>query len=942
MGKIITDSGRKAIKKMAEISQVARVLNLVPKPEDFALKLISDLKNIVGMVKSVSLRIDQILDMYSSIPSEFLLKGFDEILDKLNDINDYAKFAIAETANVMSSTVKSAQELTDAVNLATSTITSAALQIGGGLTYGTVAMGANILLAMNGNGRRSMTNDVVQDVIDGKVSVGEMEEEFEKRINENSTVTINGNDYNLNNIANEIGDWTKTSVEQTTESIDNFFDKADVGFDNSFEWIEDKKENADEFVDNTVGKLIEKVENAKKTVEDKIEQVRRVFDNFIKKFDDAFGFVSGKDFVAESFENASNTAFEKMDTPVYDALGEVTGEIADFIKNFSIGKVVTAIGGIVIGAGAATLAMDLLPNVNVDRMLRDIMGGVDTDYSMDKMSELYYNKYYEDEPDGIIPLSDVPDSIWKVSEDDLTDEQINLLNSYKEDLEIYTNNEYLYTQYLDEHSDDHYASKTEMLKYAQTLEDYNNNRDELIKTKKSALKEMRKIRRNVIKAKQIEKYKGFLKIELNYLEREFNNLKNNINNEWNSMMSQYKIAINEIKAFFSKEGCGGTEAVDRCCDRINNDAEEITDLCKNIKVELTNSVSNIAIPYAIGTCFDMPVHKILEFFKDLKIIITFLKNLIRLGVDIISQLSILAKIISNGMQSLVEIMDTLKKIIGIDKIFNMIDYLVALFRPKMIDAKKLLENSLSPIYYNETEDYEMRVDAMEALLDDESDDGGYVKQFKSTDDIYAKNIDTFGGKGDDKDIEEWLEELEAKGEREIVAYRSPILNAEGDDFAGWIFYHAHAYDNMNTKWKDRKKRRRNKLIKKASKKNKLSVGRLVGGVSRLKNDTSFGYYNNNKYINNSVSGFDAYYWYTKWTSDPTDCEPDFTNMEIIYDDNGNPSINTEFKSNVVSPVQTTANGSLVEIEGGQRVFVEGQIVKSGDFVNVNGKKYKVK
>lgn len=942
MAKIITDSGRKAIKKMAEISQVARALKLVPTPEDFALKLISDLKNIVGMVKSVSLRIDQILDMYSSIPSEFLLKGFDEILDDLNDINDYAKFAIAETANLMSTTVESAQYLTDAVNIATSTITSASLQIGGGLTYGTVAMGANISLAMNGNGRRSMTNDVVQDVIDGKVPVGEMEEEFEKRINENSTVTINGNDYNLNNSANEIGDWTKTSAEQTTESIDNFFDKADVGFNNSFEWIEDKKENADEIVDNTVGKLIEQVENAKKTVEDKIEQVRRVFNNFIKKFDDAFGFISGKDFIEESFKNASNTAFENMDTPVYDALGEVTGEIADFIKNFSIGKVVTAIGGIVIGAGAATLAMDLLPNVNVDRMLRDIMGGVDTDYRMDKMSELYYNKYYEDGPDGIIPLSDVPDSIWKVSEDELTDEQINLLNSYKEDLERYTNNEYMYAQYLDEHSDDHYTSKTEMLKYAQTVEEYNNNRDNLIKTKKSALKEMRKIRRNVIKAKRIERYKGFLKIELDYLEREFNNLKNNINNEWNSMMGQYKVAINEIKLFFSKEGCGGTEAVDRCCDRINNDAEEITELCKNIKVELTNSVSNIAIPYSIGTCFDMPVHKILEFFKDLKIIITFIKNLIRLGVDIISQLSILAKIISNGMQSLVEIMEILKKLIGIDRIFNMIDYLIALFRPKMIDAKILLENSLSPIYYNETEEYEMRVDDMEALLDDESDNGGYVKHFLSTDDIYAKNIDVFGGKGSDKDIEEWLEKLEEKGDREIVAYKSPILNAEGDDFAGWIFYHAHAYDNMKKGWSDRKKRRRNKLIKKASKKNKLRGGRLVGGVASLKNNTSFGYYYNNKYINNSVTGFDAYYWYTKWTSDPTDCEPDFTNVEIIYDDNGNPSINTEFKSNVVSPVQTTANGSLVEIEGGQRVFVEGQIVKSGDFVNVNGKKYKVK
>ena len=46
--------------------------------------------------------------------------------------------------------------------------------------------------------------------------------------------------------------------------------------------------------------------------------------------------------------------------------------------------------------------------------------------------------------------------------------------------------------------------------------------------------------------------------------------------------------------------------------------------------------------------------------------------------------------------------------------------------------------------------------------------------------------------------------------------------------------------------------------------------------------------------------------------------------------------------NVVAPIQTTQNGSLVELSNGQRVFVEGKIVKSGDYVNVNGTKYRVK
>jgi hypothetical protein len=275
----------------------------------------------------------------------------------------------------------------------------------------------------------------------------------------------------------------------------------------------------------------------------------------------------------------------------------------------------------------------------------------------------------------------------------------------------------------------------------------------------------------------------------------------------------------------------------------------------------------------------------------------------------------------------------------------MIDFLIALFGPKMAEAKLLIENCISPIYYKETEDYESRVDAIEALLEDDGE-GGTVESFKYSDDPYArkKHQKSFGGEfNNDEDLEDCLEELEAKGDREVVAYRSPILNAEGDDFAGWIFYHPTAYGYMKSGWSKIKKRIRNKLIKKASQKNKMVGSSLRGGVAQLKSNKSFGYTDkNNKYIRNSVTGFDAYYWYTKYTTDPTDCDPDFSNTEYVYDKNGNLVKNEDFKQKTVSPVQTTSNGSLVELSDGTRVFVEGKIVKSGDFVNVNGTKYKVK
>lgn len=901
MAKIITDSGRKAIKKMAQISQCARALGLMPKSEDFALRIIGDLRILTKKMNSISIRINDILDRYSAIPSEFLLEGFDIILKQLDDINDYAKFTISETTSVMSSTTSSANNLSDALGSAISTVTSAPLQIGGGLGYGFVAMGANIKLAWNGKAREILTENVANDIASGKVAIEDMEAEFETRIREGAG--------EIDDVANAIKDWTKTSTSKSVNSVNNFFDNVGGGFDNSIEWIDKIKGGGDKIVDDTVGKLMEKVENAKRDVEDMIERVRETFNKLTRDFNDALGFVN---FAEEIFRNASNTAYEKMDSPVFDAIGEVTGDVANFINNFNIGKVVTAFGGIVIGAGAATLAMDLLPRVDTNRMLKDIIGGVDT-YRVDKMYELYYNKYFEDSPD----LLSVPDVPWRLSKDDL--------EKYNADG---------YQKYLNEFEVENDGERSEIVKKMENAKTrselaavYKENRAEM-KKNKSALKAMRKVRRDAIKAKQIEKYKGFLKIELDYFKRECLDIKRSIKNDWDAMMGQYKVAIEEIRKFFTLEGYGGSESIDRCCDRINDDAEQIVELCKSIAEELTNTVAMVPTPYAVGMCVDMPVHKILAFFKDIKIIVTFLRNLIRLGIDIISQLSILAKIIACGFQSLAEIMKALKELIGVDRILNMIDFLVSLFRPKMIDAKILIENYLSPIYYEETEDFEERVNAIEALLEDEKD-GGYVDVFNYTDDANArkKHRKSFGGyKESDEDIEDVLEELEAKGEREIVAYRSPILNADGDDFAGWIYFHAYAYDNMKSSWSSNKKRRRNKVIKKASKVNKLKNGKLIGGVAQLKNNRRFGYTKNGKYIANSVNGYDAYYWYTKWTNDPTDCEVDFTNVG----------------EDVVAPIQTTQNGSLVELSDGRRVFVEGKIVQSGDFVNVNGVKYRVK
>ena len=841
---LINKTTRKAIKQMVYISQCTRALTLIPTPEDFAIRLIGDMRIIARRVNSISVRINEILDRYSAIPSEFLFESFKEILKHLNNIGGYTDSAIV---NLMSS--KKTYRYLGNIN----DITSANLQVGGGLTYDP-SLGSNINLICTEDGFRHMSS------------------------------------------------YDTTDLSPTYGNLGNIHD---INYPNGLE--------------STI--------DIKRELETNIMMVKTTFDCLTKDFDEMFGFLNGSSFEENNYKP---TDYNELGESLSDAAGEIKAEVDRFVKNFNIGKVVSAIGGLVVGAGAATLAMDMLPAIDTDRILKDVVGGVDR-HHIDRVIEMHNLKTYGSDTN----LLNIPDSNRKMNRDDL---------------EIYNSNGY--DKYISDFEEENDRTRSEVLKKMQNAKTRSDitavatENGENNQGNKSALKSIRNIRRTAIRAKQIENYKRFLSIELDSLKKECLYMKITIKNEWDLMMNQYKTSINEITRFFTVDGCGGNETVDRCCDRINDDANQIVELCKSIAVEITNASCMVGVPYAVGFCCDMPVHKVLAFIKDIQIILTFLKNLIRLALDIIVQLSILAKLIFCGIQSLAEILMRLKNLIGVNKVLDMVDDMVGKIKPQMIDGKLLVENALSPIYYNETEDYERRIEVIEGLLSDE-ENGGYVEQFRYTDDVNARSKyrnKVYGGYVSEDDIEDILEELEEKGEREIVAYRSPLLTANGDDFAGWVFYYANAYDDMKHSWSSRKKRKRNRVIRKASKKNKLRGGRLSGGVADLKRNKSFGYYNESgAYVGNSVTGFDAYYWYTKYTNDPTDCDPDFDNTEFIYDDDGNIiGKNDNFKQSVVTPIQTTANGSLVELNDGRRVFVEGKIVKSGDYVNVNGVKYKVK
>ena len=208
-----------------------------------------------------------------------------------------------------------------------------------------------------------------------------------------------------------------------------------------------------------------------------------------------------------------------------------------------------------------------------------------------------------------------------------------------------------------------------------------------------------------------------------------------------------------------------------------------------------------------------------------------------------------------------------------------------------------------------------------------------VKNEKGVDSLIKKINNAT--KKDEDDIDKLIDELDEKGEL-VVAYKSPIIQEivdennpnvsdmmDGQDmdsdirFIGWIFYHPNLDHGDFYKGKLLGKLRRKikaKIIKKASK----NGHKKRGGKNML----------HRKKVEKQTA-YDAFYWYTYYTEDlEKDCFEREAAEDAIYVDN----------------IVHTENGSVVEItDGGNtfKVFVADNMVRTGDYINVGGKRYRV-
>lgn len=883
---VINAGMRKGIKAMAVTAQTMQFISLMPQPKDFVTRIVGDVVFLSAQISQLSEKMNKLLDSYADIPTNYLMTQVNSITGSLSRINNRLN---TYTDNAVNQTIGLGE---NAVNMITD-LTGSAIDITGSVTSAVV----NLAAAVSETSSRILSqSDIADDIHDAAEVILEWNNDKLVEVKEDKLAA-------LKNVTKKIQE-TRTGI---TDKIDSVSGTVDEGIKNA---------------QNVVKTLITELR-------EKMDKLANVVDT---NFKDVTGMTSvsrGASTITEEIKNyGSSTKSDQVVSAVSDSLSTV-------IKNFSISKMVLAFTGVLTQSAIVRLGLDKLPPIDFESMLYKIRDDInltpeDLEKNFNQLAESTYNEMISMEKE----LKDIPSEERNYSDEN-------------------------YKKFKEEYEEELKEQRNRI----RTLMKYNENKngqiDALAKKEiKSAIKEIEKYRKKVKNAKQAETYKSILGKELDNFKQEAQYRCNQIKSDWESMMKQYRDSIAEIKEFFSNGGSCDM-FIDDCCKRINQDFDDIKELCKNLSSQLIASSIKVFMPSDIGTVVPNPAYKIPDFLMDVKTIIAFIKNLITKIIDIINHINKLARIMLNGINNLNEIIKQLMEMIGLKWLMNLVQNIIEILGSNIDLASVRLVNTLSPIHLDETKEYDATMEALESLI---VADGGKSKILNETEqkalgsvtDILEslkntkkrkvkKEIDSLIGaiqsatSGDDEKIEDLMDRLEDFADN-VVAYKSPILDdtkrenknisdiIDGESFdmdvkfIGWKFYHADIYHKGATDYSSNlMKKIKSKVIQKASKRSH----KKDGGVAML-NNKEFG-------RNKIVKAYKAFYWYTYYTEDlEKDCfEWNKENQGKIFMDN----------------IVKSESGSVVEIidvNGNPRkVFVAGSMVRSGDYVNVDGVKYRV-
>lgn len=894
---VINGGMRKAIKAMCVVAQTSQFITLMPKPQDFITRIVGDVVYLSAQVKVLSDNMNKLLDSYANIPTDYLNTQMNSITGSLTSITDrmntFAQNGVEQTVGLAENAAKMVTEVTGTVIDATGAVVSATTGLASA-----VAESNYIIIGKK---------DVAEDIHD------------------NTEATLEWIDNKFKNVKADATEPLKKTTQKITDLKTKMTNKID---------------DVSEAINN-------RITDTFKPITSLIEKLREQMKKLENKLDSGFKDVTGMDSMSQKLKQVSDNLKEEVKDEKKKELHmvqSVSANLSEVIKNFSIGKAVLAFTGVVTQSVIVKLGLDELPPIDFESMLYKIR-----DDSEVSTEDLYreYDSLFNSTDSEYRELIEFGENAKRIPKE----ERKYSAKNYKEFVKTY-----------DGELKKQRESIRQMMKSYSAKDEESKMNDVVTKKElKSAIKEVRKFRKQVKNAKQANKLKNIIGTELKKLKKEADTRCKRVQSDWNQCIAQYKKAIKEIKRFFESGG-SSERFINDCCDKINQNCTKIKDLCIDIASELICCNIKVGTPSDIGPVYPNPVYKLSDFWMDIKTIIKFIKDIITLLISIFNHINKLARLMLNGINNLDEVIKQLMGLLGLKWLMDLVQSIITALGANITDAKDKLENTLSPVPFSDTDEYNNTIEALDQLIESQEIDKEHTETLADVisllETIPDKEINKLIGKIDDirrmtsisdsklDDVEDLIDELEKQGDK-IVAYKCPILKETGNTenvdvekvaetgdtsqvnadikFIGWRYFHPTLEHTKDTYYSSSKrdkirKKAKSKIMKKAAK----TGNKKKGGVAKLKRA------NVGKKSTKIDKAYVAFYWYTYYTEDlERDC------FDKLTDDG----------ATIIDSIVHTQNGTIVEITdvNGQKrkVFVANNMVKSGDYVVVEGVKYRV-
>lgn len=684
-------------------------------------------------------------------------------------------------------------------------------------------------------------------------------------------------------------------------------------------------------IKRAAAKKAEEMRKFQSKVNDLLNMLKEQVKSFSKSIDDAFGVTTIKSTATNSstinltrFDNNTGNYIEDMTGTV---IKETTKTTYGILDNFSIGKFVTGCAGITATATLMETGIMNLPPINVEMMLNEING---------KQRDTNIDSQVDD-------LVQYDDTNYKDYRDSFED----TLKKQRNEIRLNLANKGRKTSIMNEQKD-----------LSSNLTD---------KERESAIKNIRSQRRKARRGKIANNVKNILLEELRRFVADMKVFSKSVRTRWENMMKTYSDTVKQVKGFFT-EGGHGDKIIEDICIEINDNFDDIVRLCtQELPVQIANVSVDAVMPRAFGWCCTNFAQHVVQFFAECKVIIKFIMDLLRYVTNIVKCIKKLVNIIFSGINNILEIMRQLKELVNFKWIINLLYKIRSLFAESVENAIYTLSQTLQPVYYKDTDEYKEKMDIIEKLCSGETDSEtlSYNQIYDFADKINCDRslaIKMYNGEDDDA-IEDYINEVEESGE-EIIAYRALKFVSQNDNNSkniienedelkvsldnftlsmprvnSYEYFHADLTHRSKNEFKwgtifnffnsdkiaEKRQKRKGLFIKNASKK--------TNGRDLLNDRTLY----KNAVNQKKVSRYDAFFWYKKEVTDD-----DFMFDEPILD----ATDGATYKSQSAHIKLNSENGSVVTVDLGngevQKLFIKDANVKSGDYVNYNGKKYKIK